>query len=112
MARSGVNKSQMIRDALKAHRQKTPSQIAEILKGQGINVTGTYVSNVKFNSRHKKRRTQTVTSAARRTRGPRRGGAGSFANIPAALRFISDVGSLKAAKATLAMLEEIGNRVR
>ena len=31
MPRSEMNKSQMIRDALKAHRTKTPSEIAEIL---------------------------------------------------------------------------------
>jgi hypothetical protein len=115
MARSGVNKSQMIRDALAAHRTKTPSEIAEVLKGQGIHVTGTYVSNVKFNSRTGRRRAHTVSGAARRTRGPRRGGrggAGSFSHIPAALKFINDVGGLKAAKATLATVEEIGNSVR
>ncbi len=55
MAKAGVNKSQMIRDALKVHRGKTPSEIAEILNGQGVHVTGTYVSNIKFNSRKGRR---------------------------------------------------------
>jgi hypothetical protein len=110
MARAGVNKSQMIRDALKAHRGKTPSEIAEILKGQGVVVTGTYVSNIKFNSR-KGRRVHTVRGTARRTRGPKRPAAAGYSGIPAALEFIKAAGSLAAAKAALGVVEEIGNVV-
>ena len=66
MAKTGVNKSQTIRDALRAHRGKTPTEIAEILKGQGVSVTGTYVSNIKFNSR-KGRRCIPCGAAARKT---------------------------------------------
>jgi len=108
MAKAGVNKSQMIRDALKAHRGKTPSEIAEILRGQGVIVTGTYVSNIKFNSR-KGRRLHTVRAAARRTRGPKRTGTAGYSRISAALEFIKAAGGLKAAKSALGMVEEIGN---
>ena len=111
MATAAVNKSQMIRDMLKAHRGKTPSQIAEILKGQGVYVTGTYVSNIKFNSR-KKRRVLTVRGTARKTRGPRPAGAMFSSGIPAALEFIRAAGGLKAAKSALEMVEEIGNALR
>jgi len=110
--RSGVNKSKAIRDALKAHRGKTPTQIAEILRGDGVDVTSAYVSNVKFHSRHRRPRTATVTGAARRTRRGRPAGANSFAAIPAAMEFVKAAGSLKAAKAALETIEEIGNVVR
>jgi hypothetical protein len=38
--RAAVNKSQAIRDALAANRGKSPSEIAELLKEQGLEVTG------------------------------------------------------------------------
>jgi arginine repressor len=114
MAKSEVNKSQMIREALRANRKKSPSEIAEMLKEDGVNVTATYVSNVKFHSRHRRRspagRSLTVRGTARRTRRSKL--AKSFSGIPAALEFIKIAGSLEAAKAALGTIEEIGNAVR
>ena len=114
MAKSEVNKSQLIRDALRANRRKSPTEIAEMLKGKGVNVTATYVSNVKFHSRHGRRssagQSLPVRGTARRTRRSKL--AKSFSGIPAALEFIKVAGGLEAAKAALGTIEEIGNAVR
>jgi hypothetical protein len=111
--RTEINKSQAIRNALKEHRRATPTQIAEILRGQGVDVTATYVSNVKFHSQHRRKaRKFTVGGTARRTRRPKAPGASSFAGIPAALQFVKSAGGLARAKTALATLEEISNAVR
>ena len=109
MAKGAVNKSQMIRDALKANRRKTPSEIAELLKEQGLQVTGQYVSTIKSNWKKSRRRNArkglTMRGTARRTRGARR--AGSHPGIAAALEFVKAAGGLANAKSSLATLEEI-----
>ncbi len=110
-----VNKSQAIRAALKANRKKTPLEIAELLKADGVNVTATYVSNVKFHSKGKGkgrgRRAMTVRGTARRTRKGKRAAA-SISNIPAALEFIRAAGGLENAKSILRTVEEISSMVR
>lgn len=113
MAKSEINKSQAIREALRAHRGKTPTQIADILKEQGVHVTSAYVSNVKFHTAHRgKRRKVAVSGAARRTRGPGASGNNSLGNLGAALDFVRAAGGLDAAKAALATIDEIGQVVR
>ena len=108
-----VNKSQAIRAALKANRKKSPLEIAELLKADGVNVTATYVSNVKFHSkgRGRGRRAMTVRGTARRTRKGKSAGA-SFSNIPAALEFIRAAGGMENAKSILQTVEEISSMVR
>ena len=71
MARGEINKSQMIRDALKAEPRKTPTEIAEMLKAQGLKVSGQYVSTIKSNWKKARRRQRslTVRGTARRTGG-------------------------------------------
>ena len=54
--RATVNKSQAIRDALEAHPEKSPSEIAEGLKAKGLNVNAQYVSTIKSNAKAKGRR--------------------------------------------------------
>ena len=116
MAKGAVNKSQMIRDALKAHPRRSPSQIAEILKGEGLSVTGQYVSTIKSNwkksRRRNARRALTMRGTARRTRRGRLARAGSISGISAALGFIRAAGGLGQAKAILQTIEEITTSVR
>jgi len=103
----------MIRDAMKAEPRKTPSEIAEMLKAQGLNVSGQYVSTIKSNARKARRmarRTMTVRGTARKTRG--RGRSSTLSGIPAALEFIKAAGGLANAKSALGTIEEIGNAVR
>ena len=106
-----VNKSQAIRAALKANRKKTPLEIAELLKADGVNATATYMSNVKFHSKRRGRRVMTVRGTARRTRKGKSAGA-SISNIPAALEFIRAAGGLENAKSILRTVEEISSMVR
>ncbi len=114
MAKGAVNKSQMIRDALQAHKRKTPSEIAALLKEQGLSVTGQYVSTIKSNwkkaRRRNARRALTMRGTARRTR--RGGRASADAGISAALAFVRSAGGLANAKTALATLEEIRTALR
>jgi hypothetical protein len=41
-------KTAVVKEAVKAHRRKSPKEIAELLKAQGVEVTAAYVSNIKF----------------------------------------------------------------
>ena len=108
MAKSPVNKSQAIRDAMAANPSKTPSEIAEMLKEQGIKVSGQYVSTIKSNAAKKSRGGR---RAGRRGKNGRAATAG-FAAVGPALEFVRAAGGLEAAKAALGALEEIGNVVR
>jgi len=105
MAKAKVNKSQAIRDALKSHKGKTPAQIAEILNLEGVKVTGTYVSNIKHNSRKaRKRRTLTVRGTARRTT-PMAAPTASFSSLHSALEFIRAAGGIENARSAMQTLE-------
>jgi hypothetical protein len=52
-SRATVNNSQAIRDALEAHPEKSPSEIAENLKAKGLDVNAQYVSTIKSNTKAK-----------------------------------------------------------
>lgn len=55
MAKAPVNKSQTIRDALEAHPDWTPKQVADDLTSQGLKVNAQYVSTIKSNAKIKTR---------------------------------------------------------
>jgi len=116
MAKGAVNKSQMIRDALKSHPRRSPSQIAEILKEQGLSVTGQYVSTIKSNwkksRRRNTRRALTMRGTARRTRRGRVAQAEAVSGISAALEFIRAAGGLGQAQSILQTIEQISTSVR
>jgi hypothetical protein len=118
MARSKVNKSAAIREALSAHPDKPPSEIAELLKSQGIKgVSATYVSNVKGMAKLA-RKARRAGRKAGRAQGKRAGGStvgnGAVAENPivAALNLVRSAGSLEAARQALGTVEEIGKAVR
>lgn len=50
-----INKSQIVRDYLKAHPNATSGEIAKVLNKQGVKVTANYVANIKtqFNKTRK-----------------------------------------------------------
>jgi hypothetical protein len=114
--RGGVNKSQAIRDALAANPDKSPSEIAEVLKSQGVKVTGTYVSNIKSTAKTARKARRAGRRAGRamgRTTGFEVGN-GIVAQNPivAALNLVRSAGSLEAARQALGTVEEIGKAVR
>ena len=51
--KSGVNKSQAIKDYLASHPNAAPKVVAEDLKAQGIDVTAGYVSTIKTQQKSK-----------------------------------------------------------
>jgi len=52
-SKSGVNKSQAIRDYIAANPKSKPKEIVEALKGQGVEVTPAFVSTLRSNDKRK-----------------------------------------------------------
>ncbi|MEX0725195.1 MAG: hypothetical protein WEB58_15845 [Planctomycetaceae bacterium] len=115
MARSNdeINKSQAIRDALRANRGKTPTEIAELLKANGVDVNPQYVSTIKSGMR----KTSKAVRKARRGiqqvgRNSKLGGGNNVKNglqvINAAVELLKVAGGMEEAKSALATVEEIG----
>ena len=111
MAKEKPNKSQLIRDALQAHPEKSNKEISEFLKTQGLKVKATYVATIKGNAKRKRRLKRKGKIAAHRAkiRGHETGN--GLAGIPAALEFIRSAGGLAKAKEVLGTVEEIGKAV-
>jgi hypothetical protein len=107
MAKKELNKSEAIRNALKADPNKSPSEIAEALQAKGVKVNAQYVSVVKSSMKTKRKK-------ATQGRKTARGGKMSNGSSPltAALNFIRAAGGLKEAKETLSTVEEISRTVR
>jgi hypothetical protein len=112
VAKAAVNKSQMIRDALAAHPDKSNKEISEVLKLQGLKVKSTYVATIKGNAKRKRRMKRRGKVMARRAHVRGHEAGNGMSGIPAALEFIKSAGGLKAAKAVLGTVEEIGNAVK
>lgn len=106
--RETVNKSQAIRDALLAHPDRSPSEIAEELKAKGLDVSAQYVSTIKSNSKLKGRKRKVVTRRMPAARAARNG----LGPVGAALEFIRAAGGLEEAKHALQTVEEIRKAVR
>lgn len=112
-----MNKSQAIREALRANRDKTPIEIAEILRTKGIEVNGQYVSTVKSNMRKTSKAVRNVRQGIRQAgRKSRLNGVSDFGNglqvIKAAVELLKAAGGIEQAKAALATVEEIGNAMQ
>jgi len=107
--KSAVNKSQAIRDALAANPDKTPSEIADLLKADGISISAQYVSTIKSNAKIKAKR----PVMGRRGRPVRSVGAGAgMTTMEAALGLIKAAGGLEQAKNVLSTIEQISQVVR
>jgi len=103
--RETVNKSQAIRDALEAHPEKSPSEIAESLKAKGLNVNAQYVSTIKSNAKTKGLKRRVVK---RRKPGQLIAGHGSAEHImKAGLHFIVLAGGVEQARERLVGLAEL-----
>jgi hypothetical protein len=103
------NKSAAIREALQANPDASPKQVAEIVSGQGHNVTPAYVSIVKYNlsksSGTTSRKVRVKRQGARSAGGNEIGN--GFAPIQSALEFIQACGGLDQAKQVLATVEQL-----
>jgi hypothetical protein len=109
VAKEKQNKSQMIREALKANKGKSPTEIAALLNEKhGLKLTGQYVSTVKSNARKTRKVIRNVRRMVRRAG---RGGIGTndLSGVRAAMELVRATGGIEAAKAALATVEEIKN---
>jgi hypothetical protein len=116
-SRDDVNKSHSIREALKANPDKSPSEIAELLKARGVDVNGQYVSTIKTNMRKTRRAVRKIRRGIRRAgRRSRLSGGNPTDNglqvVNAALELMKIAGGLEQARAALATVEEIGKAMQ
>ncbi|MBW3541451.1 MAG: hypothetical protein KY476_14385 [Planctomycetes bacterium] len=117
-AANGPNRSEAIRDYLKAHPDATPKQVVAGLSEQGVTVTTGLVYKVKSSSglggsrrRRVKRRKRTTapqaTPTAMSTAGASAGAGLTAQDLFAAKQFTDNVGGLKAARQALDALERL-----
>lgn len=104
-------------DALRANRDKTPAENAEILKTSGVEVKAQYVSTIKSNMRKTSQAVRKVRRGIRRAgRKSKLGGASQFGDglqvIKAAVELLKVAGGIEQAKAALATMEEIGKAMQ
>ena len=92
-----VNKSQAVREYLKANRKAKNQQVVDALAKKGITISANYVANIK--ATHNRRR-----QAARKV--VAKGGVG-IPEVKAALAFLKVTGTVAAATKALAVAQEI-----
>ena len=95
-----VNKTQAVREYLKAHKRAKTSEVVKALGEQGITVSATYVSSIKGKRKTRRKAVKEVVAAVAPT------GIG-VPEIKAAMTFLKAVGTMSAAKQALAAAEEI-----
>ena len=93
----GVNKTQAVRDYLKANKKAKAQEVVDALAEQGITITVGYVRTIKAKSKTRRRAVKTVVAE---------GGVG-IPEIKAAFAFLKAVGSEVVAKQALAAALEI-----
>jgi hypothetical protein len=92
-----VNKSQAVREYLKANRKAKNQEVVGALAKKGIDITANYVGNIKATHNKRRRAMRKVVA---------KGGVG-IPEVKAALAFLKITGSVKAATQALAVAQEI-----
>jgi hypothetical protein len=95
--KSEVNKTQAVRDYLKANKKAKNQEVVDALAKKGITISANYVGNIKATHNKRQRARKTVVA---------KGGVG-IPEIKAALALIKLTGSIAAAKAALVVAQEI-----
>jgi arginine repressor len=98
---SGVNKTQAVRDYLKANKKAKAQEVADALAEQGVAVTVGYVRTIRAKSKRRRRAVKAVVENV-----ASEGGVG-VPEIKAAFAFLKTVGSAAMAKEALAAALEI-----
>lgn len=101
MAMQKTNKSQAIRDALAAHPDKSPLELSEVLKTQGLKIPPTYISTIKSNMKAKRRRKKPKAGKV----ASRASGVGN--GLMAAFELVKASGGIEGAKAALGTIEQL-----
>ena len=100
-AEATVNKTQAVRDYLKANKKAKAQEVVDALAGEGIAVTVGYVHTIKAKHKRRRRAVKTVVASV-----VTEGGVG-VPEIKAAFAFLKAVGSVVVAKQALAAAVEI-----
>lgn len=90
---AGKNKSQAIRDYIAQNADAKPSQIAEALKEQGIEVTAQFVSTIKSNALRKEGKTGARGNRGRR---PARSNGSANLNLLREVKKLADANGVEA----------------
>ena len=104
--KSGVSKSQSIRDHLQANPTATPNEIVAALKKQGVKVSQGLASNVKYTSGAKKKsgKKGTKRTVRRKLPGAR---AVDISTLLAAAKFVAQVGDAETAIAAVRQVQSL-----
>ena len=110
MSRTAGAKTQTVRQALSDHSQKSPKEISEMLKEQGVEATADYVSRIKFKMKGKgKRKAKAAVApapeAAAAPAVPK--DAISIGLLQKAKKLAKELGGIKEAKAAIDALAQI-----
>lgn len=95
--KNGVNKSQAVREFLKANRKAKNQEVVDALAKKGITISANYVATIKAKHNIRRRAVRKVVAT---------GGVG-IPEVKAALAFLKATGSVAAAKQALAVAQEI-----
>jgi hypothetical protein len=95
--KTGVNKTQAVKEYLKANRKAKNKEVVDALAKKGITITANYVGNIK--ATHNTRRKAMRKVAAK--------GGIDILQVKAALAFLKLTGSVKAATQALKVAQEI-----
>jgi hypothetical protein len=95
--KSEVNKTQAVREYLKANHKARNQEVVDALAKKGITISANYVGNIKATHNKRQRAVRKVVA---------KGGVG-IPEVKAALAFLKITGSLAAAKQALAVAQEI-----
>ena len=95
--KSGVNKTQAVREYLQAHPHTPNKAVAEALSKQGIPITANHVGNIKAKSRKRRSAVKAVATKS---------GVG-IPELKIAMGLLKACGSLAAAKEALGAADEI-----
>jgi hypothetical protein len=102
--KQAVNKSQTVRDYLKAHPSTTNKEVAEALTKQGLKISPNHVANIKSQmnaSKGKRKRRKRAATAMSTESGV------SVLEIKAAFMLLKECGGIESAKKALDAAREI-----
>jgi hypothetical protein len=102
--KASVNKTQAIKDALKAHPRKGPAELSALFAAQGMQISAAYISTIKTTLKKKRGPGKAKVAA----------GAGSsneqwLATLLAAKKLAAQLGGVEAAKQAIDALSKLAN---
>ncbi len=106
-----INKSQAVRDYLKAHPKATSGEIATALNKKGIKITPAYVANIKATSKNGKAKKQAVVEVAAPAvveKPTRAADAVTIEQIRAVTKTVQVIGGIPRLNELLGLVKEVG----